>query len=280
MTETDARRTGAPPAAARGPPLAPHAARPGGARGGRQPRPREGRQEVRPVLEVPFPAFARPYVRGAITDTVRARARRESLGDGTYADVIGFPDITPQGRRRRAHDYEPPDPGPGPHELVESLERLRTLGDAPRARAHRARPHDRRRRRRRRSSRRSSASRRIACTPSSTRAPPASGSVRHDLLAGGDPRRASRSTSARPRSWRARPRGRRPPRPGARLFLSSETVKSYRKRIIAKLGARNGTHAVALALRSGLLPLDCACPTASRPQLSGPQTVGARHAAR
>jgi DNA-binding CsgD family transcriptional regulator len=42
---------------------------------------------------------------------------------------------------------------------------------------------------------------------------------------------------------------------GARLYLSSETVKSYRKRVIAKLGARNGTHAVALALRSGLLPL-------------------------
>jgi DNA-binding CsgD family transcriptional regulator len=38
---------------------------------------------------------------------------------------------------------------------------------------------------------------------------------------------------------------------GARLYLSSETVKSYRKRVIAKLGARNGTHAV----RSGLLPL-------------------------
>jgi len=42
---------------------------------------------------------------------------------------------------------------------------------------------------------------------------------------------------------------------GARLHLSSETVRSYRKRIIAKLGARNGTHAVALALRGGLLPL-------------------------
>ena len=42
---------------------------------------------------------------------------------------------------------------------------------------------------------------------------------------------------------------------GERLFLSSETVKGYRKRIIAKLGARNGTHAVALALRMGLLPL-------------------------
>lgn len=40
---------------------------------------------------------------------------------------------------------------------------------------------------------------------------------------------------------------------GARLYLSPETVKSYRKRVIAKLGARNGTHAVALALRSGLL---------------------------
>ncbi len=40
---------------------------------------------------------------------------------------------------------------------------------------------------------------------------------------------------------------------GARLFLSSETVKGYRKRAIAKLGARNGTHAVALAIRSGLL---------------------------
>jgi two-component system, NarL family, nitrate/nitrite response regulator NarL len=42
---------------------------------------------------------------------------------------------------------------------------------------------------------------------------------------------------------------------GARLFLSSETVKGYRKRIIAKLGARNGTHAVAIALRRGVLPL-------------------------
>lgn len=40
---------------------------------------------------------------------------------------------------------------------------------------------------------------------------------------------------------------------GARLYLSPETVKSYRKRVIAKLGARNGTHAVALAIRSGLL---------------------------
>jgi DNA-binding CsgD family transcriptional regulator len=48
---------------------------------------------------------------------------------------------------------------------------------------------------------------------------------------------------------------------GARLYLSSETVKGYRKRIIAKLGARNGTHAVVLAIRRGLLPV------AAEPQL-------------
>lgn len=39
----------------------------------------------------------------------------------------------------------------------------------------------------------------------------------------------------------------------ARLYLSSETVRSYRKRVIAKLGARNGPHAVAEAYKRGLL---------------------------
>jgi RNA polymerase sigma-B factor len=82
-----------------------------------------------PSYEVPFTAFARPYVRGAITDTVRSRARRERLGDGTYADVVGFPDITPSGHA--SHEYEPPDPGPSPHDTVESLERLRTLATLP-----------------------------------------------------------------------------------------------------------------------------------------------------
>lgn len=38
-----------------------------------------------------------------------------------------------------------------------------------------------------------------------------------------------------------------------RLHLSTETIKSYRKRIIAKMGARNGTHAVCLAMRRGLI---------------------------
>lgn len=40
---------------------------------------------------------------------------------------------------------------------------------------------------------------------------------------------------------------------GQRLYLSLETVKSYRKRAIAKLGARNGTHAVTIAMRSGVI---------------------------
>ena len=42
---------------------------------------------------------------------------------------------------------------------------------------------------------------------------------------------------------------------GRRLYLSSETVQGYRKRVIAKLGARNAPHAVAVAIRRGLLPL-------------------------
>ena len=58
---------------------------------------------------------------------------------------------------------------------------------------------------------------------------------------------------------------------GRRLYLSSETVKSYRKRIIAKLGARNGTHAVALALRAGLLPLDLRRPAPASVRVSDPR---------
>lgn len=82
-----------------------------------------------PAYGVPFAAFATPYVRGAIVDTVRTRARRNDLGDGTYADVVGFPDLA----RPAADDlaYEPPDPGPTPHDTVECLDRLRVLGTLP-----------------------------------------------------------------------------------------------------------------------------------------------------
>lgn len=37
------------------------------------------------------------------------------------------------------------------------------------------------------------------------------------------------------------------------LFLSVQTVNSYSKRVLAKLGARNRAHTVALAYHHGLL---------------------------
>ena len=40
---------------------------------------------------------------------------------------------------------------------------------------------------------------------------------------------------------------------GDHLFLSIETIKGYRKRVIAKLEARNGIHATAIAIRRGLI---------------------------
>jgi DNA-binding NarL/FixJ family response regulator len=40
---------------------------------------------------------------------------------------------------------------------------------------------------------------------------------------------------------------------GQRLFLSEETVKSHVKTVMEKLHARSRAHAVALALRGGLL---------------------------
>lgn len=40
---------------------------------------------------------------------------------------------------------------------------------------------------------------------------------------------------------------------GARLHVASETVKSHVQAILEKLGARNRAHAVAIAIRRGLL---------------------------
>jgi len=83
-----------------------------------------------PSLGVPFPAFAMPYVRGAITDSIRSRVRRSRLDEGTYADVVGFAALARM-RDSRQESYEPPDPAPGPDETVESLERLRVLATLP-----------------------------------------------------------------------------------------------------------------------------------------------------
>jgi RNA polymerase sigma factor (sigma-70 family) len=82
-----------------------------------------------PSYGVPFPAFATPYVRGAIADTVRTRARRNTLGNGRWVDVVGFPALTPSVNSDQA--YDPPDTGPTPHESVENLDRLRVLGTIP-----------------------------------------------------------------------------------------------------------------------------------------------------
>ena len=84
-----------------------------------------------PSYGVPFPAFATPYVRGAITDTVRSRARRHDLGDGTYAEVVGFTDVGQSSDSDTGVAYDPPDPGPTPDEAVESLETLRILATLP-----------------------------------------------------------------------------------------------------------------------------------------------------
>ena len=84
-----------------------------------------------PSLGVPFTAFATQCVRGAITDTVRASARRDHLGDGNFARVVGFSDLGPGDRPEAGIPYEPPDPGPGPDETVESLETLRIVGTLP-----------------------------------------------------------------------------------------------------------------------------------------------------
>jgi RNA polymerase sigma factor (sigma-70 family) len=82
-----------------------------------------------PSHGVPFTAFARHFVRGAITDTVRTSVRRHHLGDGVYADVRGFSDLAH--RNSEAHEFDPPDPGPSPHDAVENRERLRALATIP-----------------------------------------------------------------------------------------------------------------------------------------------------
>lgn len=43
------------------------------------------------------------------------------------------------------------------------------------------------------------------------------------------------------------------PQIGEALHLSPETIKAYRKRTIAKLEARNGTHAVTIGLRRKII---------------------------
>jgi RNA polymerase sigma factor (sigma-70 family) len=80
---------------------------------------------------VPFAAYARPFVRGAIIDSVRARIRRGKLEDGTFVNVVGFSDVPPERDDGRLIGFEPPDPRPSPHETVVALDRLRVIGTLP-----------------------------------------------------------------------------------------------------------------------------------------------------
>ena len=84
-----------------------------------------------PSFGVPFKVFARPYVRGAITDTVRARVRKGRLDDGTYVDVIGFSDVGGSADDGRRGPYEPPDTGPTLVDTVANLAKLRVVGTLP-----------------------------------------------------------------------------------------------------------------------------------------------------
>ncbi len=81
-----------------------------------------------PTYGVPFPAFALRFVRGAILDAIRSRARRNALGDGMYADVVSFHDLCATESDR---PFDPPDPRPTPDATLESLERLRVLATLP-----------------------------------------------------------------------------------------------------------------------------------------------------
>lgn len=81
-----------------------------------------------PTYGVPFPAFAHRFVRGAILDAIRARARRNALGDGAFADVVSFHDLCAPDDDR---PFDPPDPRPTPDATIESLERLRVLATLP-----------------------------------------------------------------------------------------------------------------------------------------------------
>ncbi len=82
-----------------------------------------------PSHGVPFTAFARHYVRGAIVDTIRTLVRRHHLGDGVYADVHAFSDLAAPDAETSG--FDPPDPRPTPDEAVVSRDRLRVLATIP-----------------------------------------------------------------------------------------------------------------------------------------------------
>jgi DNA-binding CsgD family transcriptional regulator len=54
--------------------------------------------------------------------------------------------------------------------------------------------------------------------------------------------------------WAAR--GKTADETGTEMFLAGETVKGYRKRVNAKLSADSTTHALAIAIRDGIVSIE------------------------
>lgn len=86
-------------------------------------------QRFDPARGTPFTAFALVYVRSAILDVIRARARRNSLRDGTFAVSLSVEELADPNLPGIFHEIE--DPRPQPPELVEQRETLATVLTLP-----------------------------------------------------------------------------------------------------------------------------------------------------
>ena len=78
-----------------------------------------------PSLGVPFSAFARLGIKGALKDVVRTEARRESLRDGRFAEVTSLDEPT-----NNEVGWEIPDPRLL-EDQIEAREVLRILAGIP-----------------------------------------------------------------------------------------------------------------------------------------------------
>lgn len=81
----------------------------------------------------PFPAYALMYVRGAILDTVRTRARRHSHRDGGFFDFVSLDEVHDDGR---TPVHELPDPRAMIDDIAERLDVIRLLDGLPAKERH------------------------------------------------------------------------------------------------------------------------------------------------
>lgn len=88
-------------------------------------------QRYDPKRGVPFPAFALMYVRGAILDSIRERARRNADRNGGFFTEVSFDEPAHGESEDRRLKREPVDPRPGPEEMVVHRDQLRLVEDLP-----------------------------------------------------------------------------------------------------------------------------------------------------